>query len=123
MIIVVNFAAHGTRAVGLGRRLAVLFFLLLLLVAVGIGLLVVLRPLKAHEHIRSGRRGSLMLWLVLTVAMVGAIVDSQREDGDFSGSWDPVGAWGNVGGRVYSTALMTLCLEVYYRYGRVFGAK
>ena len=31
--------------------------------------------------------------------------------------------WGDEGGRVYSTALLTMCLEVYYRYGRVFGTK
>ncbi|MCZ6574765.1 MAG: ankyrin repeat domain-containing protein [Planctomycetota bacterium] len=32
----------------------------------------------------------------------------QRKDG----SWDPVGAWGSAGGRVYSTALMTGALQV-----------
>ncbi len=56
-------------------------------------------------------------------AMTEAILDHQRTDGNFSGSWDPKGAWGESGGRVYSTALMTMCLEVYYRYGRVFGTK
>jgi hypothetical protein len=41
-------------------------------------------------------------------------VDSQRQDGDEKGSWDPGACpWGSVGGRVYSTALMALCLEVY----------
>jgi hypothetical protein len=35
------------------------------------------------------------------------------------GSWDPLGTYGgNVGGRIYSTALGTLTLEVYYRYAR-----
>ncbi len=32
------------------------------------------------------------------------------------GSWDPDCIWGGYGGRVYSTALATLCLEVYYRF-------
>jgi len=32
------------------------------------------------------------------------------------GSWAPTGPWGVIGGRVYSTALMALCLEVYFRY-------
>jgi hypothetical protein len=32
------------------------------------------------------------------------------------GSWDPTGRWGPEGGRVYSTALAVLTLEVYYRY-------
>jgi hypothetical protein len=62
-------------------------------------------------------------------AMQEAVIETQRgikEGGkadNFTGSWDPKGAWGENGGRVYSTAIMTLCLEVYYRYGRVFGTK
>jgi uncharacterized protein YfaP (DUF2135 family) len=32
------------------------------------------------------------------------------------GSWTPDSRWGNQGGRVYSTALAILTLEVYYRY-------
>ncbi|MCB9833025.1 MAG: hypothetical protein H6807_11180 [Planctomycetes bacterium] len=60
-------------------------------------------------------------WKKWNEAMNEAIIERQRSDGNFSGSWDPKGAWGESGGRVYSTALMTLCLEVYYRYGRVFG--
>jgi len=48
-----------------------------------------------------------------------AIVERQhRGDGSNAGSWDPAGAWGTVGGRVYSTALMTMCLEVFYRYDK-----
>ena len=44
-------------------------------------------------------------------------------DGNFAGSWNPVGPWGEDGGRVYSTAMMTMCLDVYYRYPRVFGTR
>ena len=47
----------------------------------------------------------------------------QRVDGDAAGSWDPDGPWGMVGGRVYSTALALLTLEVQYRYSRVVGAR
>ena len=32
------------------------------------------------------------------------------------GSWNPDRMWGGYGGRVYSTAMSCLCLEVYYRY-------
>lgn len=32
------------------------------------------------------------------------------------GSWNPDKMWGGYGGRVYSTAMSCLCLEVYYRY-------
>lgn len=34
------------------------------------------------------------------------------------GSWDPIGEWGVAGGRVYTTAMGALTLEVYYRYLR-----
>ncbi|MCP3918419.1 MAG: terpene cyclase/mutase family protein [bacterium] len=62
-------------------------------------------------------------WKAWRKAMEPAVVRSQRTDGDFNGSWDPVGPWGHSGGRVYSTALMVLCLEVYFRYSRVLGAR
>ena len=52
-----------------------------------------------------------------------AIVRSQHKDGHARGSWDPDGPWGGEGGRVYSTALMTLCLEVYFRYDRLTGSR
>ncbi len=56
-------------------------------------------------------------------AIERAALQSQRKDGDRAGSWDPAGPWGYAGGRVYSTALMVLCLEVYYRYARVLGSR
>ena len=40
----------------------------------------------------------------------------QRTDGHLAGSWDADTVWGGYGGRIYSTAMATLCLEVYYRY-------
>jgi hypothetical protein len=61
-------------------------------------------------------------WKKWRVAMEEAIIKSQRKEGCQKGSWDPVGPWGREGGRVYSTALMTMCMEVYFRYPRVFGA-
>jgi hypothetical protein len=47
-----------------------------------------------------------------------ALVDTQCEEGEGCrrGSWDPTGQWSPQGGRVYSTALAVLTLEVYYRY-------
>jgi hypothetical protein len=62
-------------------------------------------------------------WDTWSKSMTKAVVRSQRTDGNFKGSWDPVDAWGDDGGRVYSTAIMTLCLESYYRYSRVQGAR
>ena len=49
--------------------------------------------------------------------------DHQRKDGTycgFKGSWDPVDPWSPELGRVYSTAVVTLCLEARHRYER-FG--
>jgi hypothetical protein len=34
------------------------------------------------------------------------------------GSWEPADQWGTEGGRVFSTALAVLTLEVYYRFAR-----
>jgi len=62
-------------------------------------------------------------WKKWKKAMEKAVLNSQRKDGDYKGSWDPVGPWGYSGGRVYSTALLVLCLEVYFRYARVLGAR
>lgn len=45
------------------------------------------------------------------------LIQEQVSSGEFAGSWDPNDPWGRYGGRIYSTALATLCLEVYYRYG------
>jgi hypothetical protein len=59
----------------------------------------------------------------------GILVDNQRKGGpmdgtakDVDGSWDPIGG-GNIqmGGRVFSTALGTLTLEVYYRYLPIYS--
>ncbi|MGI9519747.1 MAG: prenyltransferase/squalene oxidase repeat-containing protein [Pirellulaceae bacterium] len=44
------------------------------------------------------------------------LVGSQIRLGDHAGSWEPTGVWCGYGGRIYSTAMATLCLEVYYRY-------
>ena len=55
--------------------------------------------------------------------MEPAVLKSQRKDGNAKGSWDPVDAWGESGGRVYSTAILCLCLEVYYRYAKILGGR
>jgi hypothetical protein len=45
------------------------------------------------------------------------LVSMQRRDGGpLDGSWDPDPVWGGHGGRVYSTALSAMTLEVYYRH-------
>lgn len=55
-------------------------------------------------------------WQRWNQALQTTLISRQRTDGDLAGSWDPECIWGGYGGRIYSTALSTLCLEVYYRY-------
>ena len=53
---------------------------------------------------------------------ISDIAAAQRDDDDATGSWDPqADAWGGEGGRVYSTALLTLVLEAQTRYGSIMG--
>ena len=60
-------------------------------------------------------------WTAWENRLEQAVAKSQLTQGCQAGSWDPVDAWGEDGGRVYSTALMTMNLQVLYRYARVFG--
>jgi uncharacterized protein YfaP (DUF2135 family) len=57
-------------------------------------------------------------WMRWNRIIRDAIVGLQCKDGCSRGSWAPESRWGSQGGRVYSTALAALCLEVYYRYNR-----
>lgn len=61
-------------------------------------------------------------WQVWNQALKEAVLSKQRQDGDLAGSWNPDSLWGGYGGRIYSTAIATLSLEVYYRYLPVFKA-
>jgi len=56
------------------------------------------------------------LWREWSAALNDSVIDTQRTDGNFKGSWDPAGAWGEDGGRVYSTAILALTLQAYFRY-------
>ena len=66
-------------------------------------------------------------WEEWRKALAEAILLQQLKDGDKRGSWSPVGPWGDEGGRVYATALMTMALETPYRYPKLnkgtFGGK
>jgi len=63
-------------------------------------------------------------WQRWHTALRKALIPTQRKKGDVkgrgceAGSWDPIGEWGIAGGRVYSTALGALALEVYFRWKR-----
>ncbi len=59
-------------------------------------------------------------WKAWEKGMREVLSEHQAKEGEAKGSWDPsVDPWGNVGGRVYSTAMLALCMEVYYRYDTV----
>ena len=60
-------------------------------------------------------------WEQWNAALQQELLPLQRLDADQAGSWDPDAVWGGYGGRVYSTAMATLCLEVYYRYLPLYG--
>ncbi len=64
-------------------------------------------------------------WKAWNEAMKGAVMGSQRLDraDDRYGSWDPLDPWATEGGRVYATAMNSLCLETYYRYPRLAKPK
>ena len=59
------------------------------------------------------------VWNVWQRGLTRAVARNQRVEGNFLGSWDPEGPWGEEGGRVYTTALLTLALETSYRYSRL----
>ncbi len=60
-------------------------------------------------------------WQRWNEALRKTLVSSQGQSGAEAGSWDPDSVWGGYGGRIYSTALATLCLEVYYRFLPLYG--
>lgn len=63
-------------------------------------------------------------WKRWEAAMKPAIIDTQRRDGDpceLKGSWDPLGAGAEEGGRLFMTLTCALSTEVWYRYDQVLG--
>lgn len=62
-------------------------------------------------------------WEAWNAALQQRLLVAQETAGELAGSWPPDRVWGGYGGRVYSTALAALCLEVYYRYLPLYGRK
>ena len=63
-------------------------------------------------------------WEKWNPVMRDLLLSRQVKSGGHAGSWNPKGSHGSAMGRVISTAMATLILEVYYRYGdavRSFG--
>lgn len=55
-------------------------------------------------------------WIQWNEAIKKQLCSTQVPHGKMEGSWNPSCVWGEYGGRVYSTAMACMCLEVYYRY-------
>ncbi|MEE8452424.1 MAG: hypothetical protein V3R99_10935 [Thermoguttaceae bacterium] len=55
-------------------------------------------------------------WQRWNEALQETLLSRQQESGPTAGSWEPNTVWGGYGGRVFTTAMATLCLEVYYRF-------
>jgi hypothetical protein len=60
-------------------------------------------------------------WQRWNQALQDTLVRRQVTAGENAGSWEPDCLWAGYGGRVYSTAMAALCLEVYYRYLPLYG--
>lgn len=58
-------------------------------------------------------------WKGWKKGMEQALTQHQVQKRHAKGSWDPVGVWGSQGGRVGTTALAVMCLQVYYRYTKL----
>jgi hypothetical protein len=70
----------------------------------------------ALHHRRQMNDDASAAWHTWNDALTGALLSTQVNDGSDSGSWNTNCQWGGYGGRVYTTALAAMCLEVYYRY-------
>ncbi len=55
-------------------------------------------------------------WRIWNDAIKTHLTSTQVVNGSATGSWDPRCIWAGYGGRIYSTTMSCLCLEVYYRY-------
>jgi hypothetical protein len=62
-------------------------------------------------------------WESWNAALKKQLLAHQQQDGAVAGSWDLTDKYSKVGGRVYQTAICTLCLEVYYRYLPMYGVQ
>jgi hypothetical protein len=67
-----------------------------------------------HRHRQSPRAEDA--WRTWNDAMAEVLVSAQVTDGREAGSWNTNTVWGGYGGRVYTTSVAAMCLEVYYRY-------
>ena len=70
----------------------------------------------ALHHRQQSNDAAAAAWRTWNDAMTTALTKTQVTDGNDAGSWNSNTVWGGYGGRVYTTAMAAMCLEVYYRY-------
>jgi hypothetical protein len=71
------------------------------------------------REVNSGAGGSTesdFVWQQWNDALKKQLCSTQVSSGPDKGSWNPTCIWGQYGGRVYTTALGCMSMEVYYRY-------
>lgn len=71
--------------------------------------------LALHHRQQDGNQAAAA-WHAWNDALTAVLLSKQVSDGPEAGSWNTDCLWGGYGGRVYTTAMSTMCLEVYYRY-------
>ncbi len=84
-------------------------------------------PAASHRNLYYWYYGTMALyqlnseaWPSWNSALQNELLPTQVRGGTQAGSWDTETVWGGCGGRVYTTAMAALCLEVYYRYAPEF---
>ncbi|MCC6123837.1 MAG: squalene--hopene cyclase [Pirellulales bacterium] len=55
-------------------------------------------------------------WQKWNAALQKTLLERQIKQGPLAGAWDTDTIWGGYGGRIYTTAIAALSLEVYYRF-------
>jgi hypothetical protein len=61
-------------------------------------------------------------WQRWNDALQRALLARQVKQGPLAGSWQTDDLWAGYGGRLYTTTLATLTLEVYYRFLPLYAA-
>ena len=61
-------------------------------------------------------------WQTWNEALQRALLSRQVKQGPLAGSWETNDLWAGCGGRLYTTTLATLTLEVYYRFLPLYAA-
>lgn len=60
-------------------------------------------------------------WKIWNDALQKQLINRQKTGSELAGSFDTDEVWSGYGGRVYTTAMAALCLEVYYRYLPIYS--